>query len=246
MYVAGNHVPLVFRVSTDDRVEVVAGGETFGYSGDGGPAIAAELTAPFGVIPDGAGGFYFSDIELHVVRYVNAEGTIQTVAGNGERGYSGDGGSGTLAQLNGPTRLRLDAQGRLLICDTNNHVIRRLDPDGNLSTLVGTGTLGHTGDGGPATAARLNKPYDVRFSPAGNLYIADTGNNVIRRVDAAGNISTVVGTGTSGFSGDEGDAAVCRLNGPSGVIFDAEGAMWISDTFNERVRRVAGFLDVLD
>jgi streptogramin lyase len=197
-------------------------------------------------MPTPDGGLYISDAEAHVVRHVDPSGIITTAAGTGERGYSGDGRPGNEAALNGPTRLRLDDAGNLYICDTENHVIRRLARDGIITTFAGTGALGYSGDDGPAGAAQLHTPYDVRFSPAGDLYVADTGNNVIRRITPDGIITTVVGTGGPGFAGDGGDARACQLDRPSSVTFDPEGAMWISDTFNQRVRRIADFLSVYD
>ncbi|MEK6675023.1 MAG: hypothetical protein AABZ47_05135 [Planctomycetota bacterium] len=242
LYVAGNHAALVFRVGTDDRVSIVAGNGDYGYDGDGGPAKSAKLGAPFGVVPTEDGGFYFADAELHVVRFVAAGGIITTVAGDGSPGYSGDGELGTSAKVNGPTRLRLDEEGILFICDTNNHVIRRVDREGMITTFAGMGEPGMEGDGGLATDAKLYSPHDLRFSPAGDLYIADSGNNVIRKIDRSGIITTVVGTGAAGFAGDQESAAVCLLDRPSSVVFDAEGSMWISDTYNHRVRKVTHFL----
>ncbi|NOT00756.1 MAG: hypothetical protein HOP29_09020, partial [Phycisphaerales bacterium] len=195
LYVAGDHVPVVFRVDVDDLVHVVAGGEDFGNDGDGGPAVEAALSVPFGVLPDEVGGFYFSDSDAHVVRYVDADGIIQTVAGNGTRGYSGDSGPGSAAQLSSPSRMRLLPDGSLLICDTDNNVIRRLDTTGTITTFAGTGESGLAGDGGPAIAATLTRPYDLQIGPDGAIYVADTGNNVIRRIDATGTISTIAGTG---------------------------------------------------
>lgn len=243
IYIAGGHAPVVFRIDTDDRVDLVAGSGEFGNDGDGDPALSARLSGPYGVLPLGDGAFYVSDIEVDVVRFVDAEGSISTVAGTGARGYTGDGGSATLAQLSGPGHLARDAQGDLYICDVNNHVIRRFTADGTLTTFAGSGVAGFSGAGGPAVNATLNTPSDLRFASNGDLFVADTGNNVIRRIDRAGHITTVVGTGTVGFAGDEGAASACRLNAPSGVNFDAQGNMWIADTLNQRVRRVAGFLD---
>lgn len=239
---AGYHVPLVFVIDRDSRVHVVAGNGEFGYTGDNGPALQASLDAPFGVFPTADGGFYLADQAQHVARYVDAAGIIRTVAGDGARGYAGDGGPAVLARLANPTRLRVGPDGALYICDTGNHCIRRVAPEGVISTFAGSGRLGYSGDGGPAAAARLNTPYDIAFAPNGDLYVADTGNSVIRRVDSAGIITTVVGSGTAGFSGDGAGAGGCQLNRASGVTFGPDGAMWISDTYNNRVRRVAEFL----
>jgi hypothetical protein len=242
LYVAGDHVPYVFRVGTDNRVKIVAGNGTPGNTGDGGQAVEAELTTPFGVEPTAA-GVYIVDVDAHVIRYVGADGKISPVAGNGSRGYSGDHNAATAAQLNSPTRARLDSAGNLYFCDTNNHVIRRVDQDGTITTIAGTGAVGYSGDNGSATAAQFHTPYDLRIAPNGDLYVADTGNNVIRRIHN-GTVTTVVGTGVGGFSGDGNDARNCKLNRPSGLNFDGDGSLWISDTFNGRVRRVAGFLSL--
>ncbi len=242
LYVAGNHVPVVFRVGTDNRVHTVAGTTDVGYDGDGGPALQATLNTPFAVLPTNDGGFYVSDAEAHVLRYVDSAGIIRTVAGTGTEGYSGDGGPAVAAQLNGPTHMRLDAQGNLYFCDTENHVIRRVDTGGTITTVAGTGEPGYTGDGGPAEQAKFSTPFDLRFTPDGTLYVADTGNNAIRRIDLAGIVTTVVGTGIRGFAGDGAAARLAQLNRPSGITFAADGALWIADTYNQRVRRVAAFL----
>lgn len=242
MYVAGDHVPVVFRVGTNDRVFTIAGTAEYGYDGDGGSALACKLETPFGVLPRADGGFYIADVDAHVVRLVDTSGIIDTIAGTGERGYSGDNGPATQARLAGPSRMALDDDGNLYVCETKNHVVRRIAPDGTITTAFGTGQRGYAGDGGPAGAAQLDTPYDVTFAPNGDAYISDTGNNVIRRVDASGTISTVVGIGIAGFGGDGGDRRSALLNRPSAVTFDDSGAMWIADTSNQRVRRVAGFL----
>ena len=242
LYVAGDHVPVVFRVGLDQRVFIVAGTADVGNDGDGGAALHAKLNSPFGVLPDVDGGFYIADVGANVIRYVNRNGVIHTVAGNATRGYSGDGAPALQAQLNGPTRMQFGPDGSLYFCDTNNHVIRHIDANGMITTVAGKGLSGYSGDDGPATQARLNTPYDLRFAPNGDLYIADTSNSVIRRVDHSGTITTVVGSRTAGFAGDFGAAQTCQLNRPSGINFAADGSMWISDTFNNRIRRVAQFL----
>jgi hypothetical protein len=246
LYVAGNHVPVVFLVETDNRVSVIAGSKEYGYGGDGGPATEAVMSVPFGALPDDRGGFYVTDYEAHVIRYVDVNGAISTAAGTGERGYAGDGGPAVDAMLNGPTRLAMGPDGLLYFCDTNNNVVRRIEDDETISNVAGIGERGYSGDGGPAEEAALVMPYDLKFAPNGDLYIADTGNNVIRRIDAEGMISTVVGTGVEGYAGDEGPGIDCEMDGPSGIKFDVRGSMWIADTFNQRVRRVADFLSIVD
>lgn len=241
LFVAGYHAPVVFRVDTDKRVYGVAGSGDFGNTGDGGPALDATFLAPFGVVPDAQGGLYISDLDAHVVRYIASDGIITTVAGHGTPGYSGDGGPGDAAQLTRPTHLRLDPNGNLLICDTGNHAIRRLNADGTIETIAGTGLAGSSGDGGLASAAQLDSPHDLRFAPDGTLHIADRGNNAIRRIDEHGIITTVVGTGGRGFAGDAGNANACLLDRPSGINFAPDGSLWIADTYNQRVRRVANY-----
>lgn len=242
LYVAGNHAACVFRIDLDDRVDVLAGTLEAGNDGDGGLATAAKVEGPFGILPMDDGSFYLADIEAHVVRFVDSDGMISTIAGNGERGYEGDGGPGVQAKLSSPTRLARDRQGNLYFCDTDNHAIRRVDGHGMITTFAGTGVEGFSGDGGFAAAAQFSTPYGLCFAPNGDLYVADTGNHVIRRIDSAGIVTSVVGTGAAGFTGDEGPAGQAQLNGPSGVIFDDNGSMWIADSLNNRVRRVAEFL----
>jgi hypothetical protein len=244
LFIAGDHVPVVFWLDTDGRVLTLAGTVNYGYAGDGGPAREARLGTPYGVLPDEAGGFYVSDADFHVVRYVNPEGIIDTVAGTGAPGYSGDGGAAREAELASPARLRIGPDGALYFVETRNHVVRRLAPDGTIGTFAGTGQRGYAGDGGPATEADLNTPYDIRFAPNGDAYVADTANNVIRRIDRDGVISTVAGTGEAAFGGDRGDAREARLRRPSAVNFDAGGSLWICDTANHRVRRVWRFLSL--
>lgn len=238
LFVAGDHVPVVFRIDADGRVHTVAGTTEVGNSGDGGPALEAELTTPFGVLPSADGGLYIADVDAHVIRFVAANGTISTIAGTGQQGYSGDGGAAAAAKLAGPARMRFDADGNLYFTEVKNHVVRRVAVDGTISTVAGSGSRGYSGDGGQAKRARFDSPYDLAIGPQGDLFIADTGNSVVRRVDAAGMVATVVGTGISGFGGDGGAALACELNRPSGVTFAPNGDLWISDTFNNRVRRV--------
>lgn len=246
LYVAGDHVPVVFRVGTDDRVFTVAGTDEYGYDGDGGPALEAKLSVPFGVLPTAAGGFYVSDVDAQVVRYVDENGIIETAVGTGVSGYSGDGGPATAAEISGPSRLEIGPDGALYFCEIRNHVVRRVAADGTISTFAGTGERGYSGDGGSAREAQFDSPYDLRFAPNGDLYVADTGNNVVRRIDGEGAVTTVVGSGESGFSGDGGDRLACDLKRPSAIVFDAEGSAWIADTGNHRVRRVWRLFELFD
>lgn len=165
--------------------------------------------------------------------------TIQTIAGNGKAGYTGDGGTATHAQLKGPFGVTQGPDGALYICDTYNHVIRRVDANGRISTVAGTGHKGYAGDGGPATKAQLNEPYEVRFDAAGNMVFVEMMNHLIRRVDAkTGRISTLAGTGKRGFSGDSGPATQATLNRPHSIQFGPSGHLYICDIGNHRIRRV--------
>ncbi|OJJ19189.1 hypothetical protein BKI52_20470 [marine bacterium AO1-C] len=212
-----------------------------GYWGDVGPATSALFNSPGTVITDASGNVYISDGTNHRVRKIDATtGNISTIAGTGVKGFSGDGGPATAAQINFPSGLVFDTNGNLYIVDLNNHRVRKVDATtGNISTVVGTGVAGFSGDGGLATAAQLNFPRSIAIDGTGNLYIVDRSNHRIRKVDAGtGNISTVAGTGAAGFSGDGGVATSAQLNFPWGVALDASGNIYIADWLNERVRKV--------
>ena len=186
----------------------VAGSSAGGYAGDNGTAVNAKLNEPLAVILDAAGNLYIADTLNNVVRKVS-NGIITTIAGNGTLGYSGDGGPATHAQLHWPYGMALDAQGNLYIADNGNDVIRKVS-NGIISTIAGNGTQGYSGDNGPATAAQLNQLTGVAVDAAGNVYIADAWNNVIRKV-SNGTITTAVGNGTAGYAGDGGPATSAEL-----------------------------------
>ena len=215
-------------------IDTVAGGGS--SIGDGGAAVATQLNEPRGVALDDAGNLYIADTENQRIRKVDSAGVISTVAGDGTRGFGGDGGAATAAQLNSPYGVALDDAGNLYIADTENQRIRKVDSAGVISTVAGGGSS--VGDGDAATAAQLSHPRGVALDDAGNLYIADSLNDRIRKVNAAGVISTVAGDGTSGFSGDGGVAAAAQLNFPQGVALDGAGNLYIADRDNGRIRKV--------
>jgi sugar lactone lactonase YvrE len=220
------------------NLKTVAGNGTAGYSGDGGVATAAHLNDPDGVNFDAQGNLYIADVVNNVVRKVDTAGNITTVAGNGTAGFSGDGGPATAAELHGPFGVVADSAGNLYVEDAINARIRKVDTTGKISTIAGTGTFGLSGDGGPATAAEVAEVQGARFDAAGNLYVAQCGPAAIRKIDTAGIITTVAGTGIDGFSGDGGPATSAQLNCASGVATDAAGELFIADYLNNRIRKV--------
>lgn len=230
------------------KIETVAGTGQQGFSGDGDLATEAQLNSPSGVAIDDKGNIIIADSFNNRIRIVDARtGIISTVAGTGEQGCSGDDGLAVRAQLSGPTGLALSADGALFIADSGNHRIRKLDRAQQIIvTVAGSGIAGEAGDGGLAVQAELNDPSGVAVDRNGHLLIADTMNNRVRRVDAASGImSTVAGTGEEGFDGDGDSATLARLMQPSGIAVDAEGAVYLSDTFNNRIRRIDGVSGII-
>jgi len=218
-----------------------------GVAGDNGPATSASLYMPFGVALDSAGNLYIADDYNNRVRKVAADnGIITTVAGHGVGGtgigsFSGDGGPATSAGLFSPSGVSVDGSGNLFITDRSNHRIRKVAAgSGIITTVAGNGTPAFAGDNGAAASASLNNPYGVAVDSAGNLYIADRSNHRIRKVAAgSGIITTVAGNGTAAFAGDDGAATLASLNSPSGVTVDSAGNLYISDSSNNRIRKVA-------
>ncbi len=209
--------------------------------GDGLPAVQARLFAPSGIVLDREGNLFFSERSAYRVRRVDARtGTITTIAGNGERGYSGDGGPARAAKLNQLGGLAIDSAGDLYIGDLWNHRIRKVDlPSGIITTAVGNGTAGFAGDGGPATQASINGPFDIAFDAQSNLYFTDTENHRIRRVDARTQvISTVAGDGRWGFDGDGGPARAASFSRPHCVMIARSGDIIVCDSFDFRIRRI--------
>ncbi|MCK9931925.1 protein kinase [Frankia sp. Mgl5] len=219
-------------------VVTVAGTGEAAFSGDGGPAGSAALNGPFGMVADWAGNIYVADFDNNRVRRITADGTITTIAGTGEAGFSGDGGPATQARLRQPAAVALDSAGNILIADTFNQRIRRVDPSGIITTVAGKDDRGFSGDGMPATEATLWYPGGVVADPTGNIYVADSGNNRIRRVGTDGIIQTVAGGDGEGAFGDGGPAADALLAFPISVAMDRPGRLYIADSGNNRIRRV--------
>jgi sugar lactone lactonase YvrE len=221
-------------------ITTIAGNGTSGWGGDGGPATAAELSGPNGVA-EFNGQVFIADSGNCAIREVAVTGRISTVAGSGTHcGFGGDGGPAANAQLNLPEGVTADASGNLFIADYFNQRVRRVDhATAIISTVAGNGTAGFSGDGGPATGAEINGPVAAAIDSFGNLYVADNGNQRVRRVDhATAIISTVAGNGTAGFSGDGGPAVKAEIAVPSSVAVDRAGDVLVADIGNGRIRRV--------
>jgi len=239
LYIADTHNHAIRKITADGVIRTIAGQNVGIYGGDGGPATKAWLYSPQNVAFDTSGNIYIADQGNNRIRKISSDGTISTVAGNGNVGYAGDGGLATLAQLSYPSWVATDTAGNMFIADTNNHRIRKVNTNGIITTVAGMGTSGFSGDGGTATMAQLNSPAGVAIDAAGNLYIADTNNNRIREVLSNSTIVTLAGNGTKGYSGDGGNAADAQLASPNGVAVDTAGNLYIADMANHRIRKVA-------
>jgi sugar lactone lactonase YvrE len=238
LFIADTDNSVIRKVATNGIITTVAGNGKYGYSGDGGPATKAELTGPFGVTLDASGNLFIADSGNFRIREVGTNGIITTVAGNGFRGCSGDAGPATNAKLCYPQNVAVDAFGNLLIADTGTNVIREVGTDGIITTVAGNGRGGYSGDGGAATSAELSGPSGVAVDAFGNLFIADTSNERLRKVGTDGIITTVAGNGKGGYAGDKGAATKAEMYGPSSVTVDASGNLFIADENNMCIRKV--------
>lgn len=220
-------------------ITTIAGIGSAGFGGDGNPASTGQLSTPRGLAFDTAGNLYIGDSGNDRVRMIDTVGNLSTIAGDGTNASSGDGNPATNAQVNAPTGVFVDILGNLFISCDADHIVRKVDTAGIISTIAGTnGTNGSAGDGGAATAAQLNSPRAITMDFFGNLYIADRSNDKIRKVDSSGFITTVVGNGTGGFAGDGSLASASELSNPEGVAIDASGNLYIVDTTNDRIRKL--------
>jgi len=239
LYIADTYNNRIRKVDTNGTITTVAGTGAAGYSGDSGPAASALLNGPACVAVDKAGNLYVTDGRNSRIRKVDTKGTITTVAGTGVSGYSGDGGASASALLDEPSGIAVDAEGNLFIADSANHRVRMVDTVGKISTIAGTGKAGYSGDNGSAASASLTFPTEVMVDAAENIYIADSGNHCIRKVDIRGTITTIAGRGTAGYSGDGGPAVSATLNFPAGMAADAAGNLYFADQSNNRIRRIS-------
>jgi RHS repeat-associated protein len=239
LYIADYGNSRIRRIDPNGIINTVAGNGAFSYGGDGGPATSAQLNYPAGIALGPDGSLYISDRGNHRIRRVDPNGTITTVVGDGNwcDRSCGDGGPVTSAQLAYPEGIAVGPDGNLYIAEWGSNRVRRVTPNGIVSTVAGNGTAGYSGDGGLATEAMLYGPHSVKVGPDGSLYIADE-NHVIRYVGPDGVITTIAGDGSYGFGGDGGPATSAQLYSSSGVSVGPDGSVYIADYYNNRIRKV--------
>jgi trimeric autotransporter adhesin len=236
------HVPSVQVLDTDDTLELFAGTGESGVpgfpNGDGGPAEKAIFVETSGIAVGPTGAVYISDDSGNDVRVIE-NGTVETLAGTGTAGYTGDGGPATAAMLSGPTALAIDAAGNVYISDRGNCVVRVVSAiDGTISTIAGAGGTGFGGDNGLATNALLDHPDGIAVAADGTLYVGDRENSRVRVVATDGTITTIAGTGTQGWSGDQGPALDAEFSYVSRIQLDTDGGLLIADQTNSRIRKI--------
>jgi streptogramin lyase len=250
LYIAdsANHVIRMVDHASGIITTVVGEGGKNGDDGDGGPAKAAHIDGPKGIVFDANWNLLIADSGNAKIRRVDtATGVISTIAGTGSSGLSGDGGPATQAELDEPRTLAVAPDGSIYFTEPKANKVRKIDPAGIITTFAGTGKAGFSGDGGPAAKAELNFNRGVNVDGAGTVWIADSLNQRIRKVDASGIITTAAGTGKACYyssnntCGDGGPAAQAAFAVPRAVEFDDAGNLYVCDTFNERIRRIDGF-----
>ena len=237
LFIADQYNYVIRKIDVSGIITTIAGNGIGGYSGDGMPALSAEML-PAGVAVDNAGNIYISDYGNQRIRKVNTSGIISTIAGTGYPGYSGDGGAAIAADIFQPCSLTVDDSGNVYFPDQLNDVVRRISTAGIINTVAGNGTMGYSGDGFIATSASFYYPSETKVDHMGNLYIVDAYNNVVRVVNTDGIINTFAGTGTPGYTGNGGPAASAELQQPWGVSLDACGNVFITDALNDVIRKV--------
>jgi len=238
---AGNNV--IRKLDVSGIITTVAGNgfgagtSSGGYSGNSGAATDAELYSPTDIVIDASGNMFIADGGNNVIRKVNTSGIISTIAGTGTSGYSGNGGAAILADFS-PYGLTIDNIGNIYFTDGNNPSIRKINTSGIITTIAGNGTVGNTGDNGPATAAKLHIPGGIAISASGNIYVTDWASHCVRKISAVGIITTIAGNGTAGNTGDGDMATSAELNAPNGVTVDDSENIYISDNYANVIRKV--------
>jgi len=242
LYISDTGGNRIRKVDIAGNITTIANnGGVAGFSGDGGSAAFAQIDQPSAIAIDGAGNIVFADTGNNAIREITVTGKILTIAGTlGSAGYNGDGHAATSALLFSPQGLAFDASGNLYIADTGNNCIREVSAASQfITTIGGNGSGGFSGDGAAAISAQFDQPWGVAVAVSGNLYVADFGNNRVRKIDVAtGIVTTVAGNGSSSYTGDGGPATVATLNGPAGVATDAAGNLYIADSENNAIRKV--------
>lgn len=234
------------KVSPSGVITTIAGTGTYGYNGDNIPATSAHLNYPTdGVLVDEQGNVIISDSYNHRIRKISTDGIITTIAGTGSAGYNGDNILATSAQLNFPYGLAFDKIGNIYVADGNNNRIRKITPGGIITTVAGNGASGFSGDNGNATAAAIFQPCGVIVDDGGNIFIADTRNNRVRKVNTNGIITTICGTGSTVYNGDNITATLATLNYPNGLAIDGTGNLLIAELGNNRIRKITNATIIL-
>ncbi|WP_158849381.1 T9SS type A sorting domain-containing protein [Algibacter sp. L1A34] len=245
LYISDRNNHRIRKVATNGIITTVAGNGTDGDSGDGGQATAANLDTPTDVAVDATGNIYISDWYNHKIRKINTSGVISTYAGTGDSGFSGDNGLATAAKLKSPDGIAVDADGNVYFSDRSNDRIRKISTSGIITTVAGKGGFNaFSGDGGQATDAEFNDPNGIALDATGNIYVVDRDNHRVRKIGTDGIINTIVGTGTTGYSGGgyNGDGQIgtaTLLNKPTGIAIDNSGNVIFADYNNHRIRKLA-------
>jgi sugar lactone lactonase YvrE len=237
LYILSRGHAKIFRIDSGSRkARTIAGNGKRGYNGDGIPATEAEFNYPNHLVADDEGNLYIADTGNDRIRKIDTQGIVTTVAGTGIGGYSGDGGPAVKAQIDAPAAIAMDTAGNLFVADFFNHSVRKIDTDGIISTVAGTGEPGYNGDNIPATKAMIGEPCGVAIDADGTIYIGDQVNGRVRAVTPDGIIHTVAGTGQRGYSGDGGPAETALLKNPDIIAFGPDGSLYIPDNRNCAVR----------